>query len=91
MHRSKLNAIMIDCSTDTMDGSIAFWSQALGVVPLHSGDPTDPYVALEDVVDGLRVELQRVDDQSRIHFDIETDDVEAEAQRLKALGAQRHQ
>jgi Glyoxalase-like domain len=33
--------------------------------------------------------LQRVHDTSRIHLDIETDDVEAEVQRLEALGARR--
>ncbi|TAM98502.1 MAG: VOC family protein, partial [Rhodanobacteraceae bacterium] len=35
------------------------------------------------------VELQRVDHDSRVHLDIESDDVEAEARRLEALGAKR--
>ena len=89
MPHSRLSAIMIDCSEDTMDAGIRFWSQAFGVDPLHSGDPTDPYVALPDAVQGLRVELQRVNAPSRIHLDIETDDVEAEVRRLEALGATR--
>jgi hypothetical protein len=56
---------------------------------IHSDDPTDPYVALDGDTGGLRVELQRIGDASRIHLDIETDDVEAEVRRLEALGARR--
>ncbi len=89
MHHSRLSAIMIDCSEDTMDAGIRFWSQALGVAPVHSDDPTDPYVALPYAAEGLRVELQRVNAPSRIHLDIETDNVEVEVQRLEALGATR--
>src|SRR5262249_28723209 len=33
--------------------------------------------------------VQRVDHESRIHLDIEADDLEAEAARLEALGAKR--
>src|ERR687893_210525 len=86
MHRSKLGAIMIDCSPDTMVATVRFWSGALGKAVIDSHDPTDPYVALEGDVNGLRIELQRVNDTSRIHLDIETDDVEAEVRRLEALG-----
>lgn len=35
------------------------------------------------------VVLQKVGHKSRIHLDIETDDLEAEAERLAALGAKR--
>jgi hypothetical protein len=39
------------------------------------------------------VEVQRVggDTRSRVHLDVDTDDVEAEVQRLEALGARRLQ
>ena len=33
--------------------------------------------------------MQTVDHESRVHLDIETDDVEAEVRRLEALGAKR--
>src|SRR5207253_11320407 len=33
--------------------------------------------------------VQKVDHQSRIHLDIEADDLEAEVKRLEALGARR--
>jgi len=35
------------------------------------------------------IEVQAVDHASRIHLDIESDDIEAEVQRLEALGARR--
>jgi hypothetical protein len=89
MHRSRLCAIMIDCSADTMDAGVAFWQQALGGTVRRSEDATSPYVALENGTSGLQLGLQRVHDTSRIHLDIETDNVEAEVQRLEALGARR--
>jgi hypothetical protein len=67
---------MIDCPPETMAASTRFWSAALGAIPIHSGDATDPYVALDGALGELRLELQQVDDQPRIHLDIETDDVE---------------
>jgi hypothetical protein len=33
--------------------------------------------------------LQQVEHESRVHLDIETDDIEAEVKRLEALGAKR--
>ena len=89
MHRSRLSDIIIDCSTDTMEASVQFWSRALGMTAHQPDDPASPYVALAGEVEGFRVGLQRVDDTSRIHLDIETDDVEAEVQRLEKLGARR--
>jgi hypothetical protein len=37
----------------------------------------------------IQVLLQKVDHPSRVHLDIETDDIEAEVQRLEKLGARR--
>ena len=39
--------------------------------------------------DGLHIEVQSVEHESRLHLDIETDDIEAEVGRLEALGAKR--
>jgi catechol 2,3-dioxygenase-like lactoylglutathione lyase family enzyme len=89
MHRSKLYAIMIDCSEDTFDASVDFWSGALGMAPARPDDPSDPYVPLKGDGSPLHIMLQRVHDTSRFHLDIETDDVEAEVRRLEALGATR--
>jgi len=39
----------------------------------------------------LHLEVQKVDHPSRVHLDIEADDIEAEVRRLEALGAKRVQ
>ena len=55
--------------------------------------PTAPaageYIALDASARDLSIEVQRVDHASRLHLDIESDDVEAEVQRLEKLGATR--
>ena len=40
---------------------------------------------------GLHIEVQTVSHPSRVHLDIETDDIEAEVRRLEKLGAKRIQ
>jgi hypothetical protein len=53
-------------------------------------DPEDTaYIGLEKDSRDLQIEVQQVDHPSRVHLDIETDDVEAEVRRLEALGAKR--
>lgn len=89
MHRSRLCAILVDCSPSTMDATTNFWSGALGKKAKYPADTTDPYVDFEGGTDGLIFATQRVNDTSRIHLDIETDNVEAEVQRLEKLGAER--
>jgi hypothetical protein len=42
---------------------------------------------LETKPDEPIVEIQRVDHESRVHIDIETDDIPAEVRRLEGLGA----
>ncbi len=91
MHRSRLAGVMIDCSEDTMEAGVRFWSQALGLTPASSKDPASPYVDLEGSRGSVEVGMQRVRDTSRIHLDIETDDVEGEVQRLEKLGARRRE
>jgi hypothetical protein len=49
------------------------------------------YQRLEDRQHGLDIEVQKVDHPSRVHLDIEADDIEAEVRRLEALGAKRVQ
>ncbi|MGH8111300.1 MAG: VOC family protein [Rhodanobacteraceae bacterium] len=90
MHRSRLCSIIIDCKTADLESAAHFWSQALGR-PLRQGaDPAHgKYAPLETVPDEPVIELQKVDHDSRVHLDIESDDVEAEVRRLEALGAKR--
>ncbi len=88
-HRSRLCAIMIDCPPDGMDEGVEFWGKALNMSPRSGKNVSNPYVFLEGHAGGFFVVLQRVEDDARIHLDFETDDVEAEVQRLEALGARR--
>jgi predicted enzyme related to lactoylglutathione lyase len=88
MHRSRLCAILIDCNTSDVDEAANFWSQALGrVVDLNHPGSRNHYRMLETPSDEPMVQIQRVDHESRVHIDIETDDIPAEVARLEKLGA----
>lgn len=90
MHKSRLAGFIIDCDTDDLDGAARFWSEALGYATKTSDDPEDSgYVMLETPPDEVHVEVQRVLHPSRVHLDIEADDIEAEVRRLERLGAKR--
>jgi predicted enzyme related to lactoylglutathione lyase len=90
MHKSRLGSLVIDCQGDDLDGAVAFWSSALGCKEQRSDDPaTQHYVNLQTGGDDVTMEVQKVDHPSRVHLDIETDDIEAEVQRLEKLGAIR--
>ncbi len=90
MHRSQLAGFIIDCRTDDLEAAAAFWSRALGLKRRASKSPEDAgYELLETKPNDLHIEVQKVDHESRVHLDIETDDVEAEVRRLEALGAKR--
>ncbi len=53
------------------------------------GEEGEKYLRLIDPADRLHVEVQSVDHPSRVHLDIETDDIESEVRRLEGLGATR--
>jgi predicted enzyme related to lactoylglutathione lyase len=88
MHRSRINGILIDCRTDDIDGAARFWANALGraVDPTHPGSRGD-YRMLSTPAGAISVQIQRVDHESRVHLDIETDDIPAEVDRMEKLGA----
>lgn len=89
MHRSKLAGLIIDCETEDLDAAADFWSRALGA-PARPRNPEDfAYVALGMRPDEPYVEVQKVAHPSRVHLDIETDDLEREVARLMRLGARR--
>jgi len=90
MHHSRLSTIVIDCEVDDLAPAVQFWSRALGK-PIASLDPDGDgkYAELETAADEPLILLQRVEHESRVHLDIETDDIEAEVARLEALGATR--
>jgi catechol 2,3-dioxygenase-like lactoylglutathione lyase family enzyme len=87
MHRSRLAGFIVDCRTDDLDAATYFWSAALGM-PQRTAEG-DLYVALDASARDLAIEVQKVEHESRVHLDIETDDIEAEVRRLEGLGAKR--
>ena len=74
MHRSRINGLLIDCQTDDIDAAARFWAEALGrpVDPQHPGSRGN-YRMLETPPGELSVQVQRVEHESRVHLDIETD------------------
>ncbi len=90
-HRSRLAGFIIDCNTDDLDAAADFWSQALGcsVADRDAGDGEAEYQMLGDTPGELHIEVQKVAHPSRVHLDIESDDVDAEAERLEKLGAKK--
>ncbi len=88
MHHSRINGLLIDCKTDDIDAAARFWAEALGrpIDPNHPGTRGN-YRMLETPSDELSIQVQCVDHESRVHIDIETDDIPAEVSRLEKLGA----
>ena len=92
MHRSRLCHFVIDVSD--LDQGVLFWSAALNAaeepVPENS---RHIYRRLRLPDSEVRILLQKTSDEKvskeRMHLDLEADDVEAEVERLEALGATR--
>ena len=90
MHKSKLGGFIIDCRTEDLGAAADFWGAALGMpVKELPGAEGEIYRRLEDRQHDLHIEVQKVEHPSRVHLDIETDDIDAEVRRLEALGARR--
>jgi len=87
MHKSRLAGFIIDCKDADPVRAAEFWSAALGLDLLGADGPG--YVRLDGRPHGLTIETQRVSHESRVHLDVESDDIEAEAARLERLGAKR--
>jgi hypothetical protein len=89
MHKSRLAGFIIDCKTADPGSAAEFWGAALGMEVQTLPGQEGKYVQLVDPINDLHVEVQSVSHPSRVHLDIEADDVEAEVRRLEALGAKR--
>lgn len=87
----KVGSVVIDCND--FDRMSAFWRDALRYV---AGEPADDdWVILRDPSGrNVNVSLQQVPEKSsgknRLHFDLYTENQEAEVKRLLELGATRH-
>jgi len=95
MHHSRLCALLIDCKTSDVDAAARFWAATLGrpVDTNHRGSRGN-YRMLETPPDEPIVQIQRVDHESRVHIDIEADDipaVNAGSKMHRLAGVKMHQ
>ena len=88
MHKSRLAGFIIDCHTDDLPAAARFWSEALGL-PIRPAAEDPLYRTLATAPEEMHIEVQQVAHASRVHLDIEADDIEAEVRRLEELGARR--
>jgi predicted enzyme related to lactoylglutathione lyase len=89
-HHSVLIALVIDCQVEDLEPALRFWSAALERrIASHDQDGDGRYGELETGPDEVFVLLQKVTHESRVHLDIQTDDLDAEVARLERLGARR--
>ncbi|MEM9031760.1 MAG: VOC family protein [Pseudomonadota bacterium] len=84
VHRSRLGGISIDCQNADLIAARDFWAGVFGDACRQ--EPEETFVRLDPRA-GLTIEVQRVDHPSRVHIDLETDDVSAEVARLEEIGA----
>jgi hypothetical protein len=89
MHRSRVCAFVIDCQSEDVGPAAEFWGRALGKPVDASKVDASSYRELKTGPDEVILLVQKVDHPSRIHLDIETDDLDAEVRRLEVLGAKR--
>jgi predicted enzyme related to lactoylglutathione lyase len=90
MHKSRLAGFIIDCNTEDLDAAARFWSGALGLPAESAAEAREArYRILATPPGHPHVEVQQVTHESRVHLDIEADDIEAEVRRLERLGARR--
>ena len=90
MHKSKLAGFIIDCKTDDLATAAGFWGKALGAPAKQEVNPANgPYIELDMLPGEPYIEVQSVKHESRMHLDIEADDIPAEVSRLEKLGAKK--
>jgi Glyoxalase-like domain len=86
MHRSRIGIVLIDHPEEHYDAGLAFWAAVTGHEPVAQDGP---YASLGTLGGTHNLEVQRTGSgtASRLHLDIETDDIPAEVERLVGLGA----
>jgi predicted enzyme related to lactoylglutathione lyase len=91
MHKSRLAGFSIDCQSADLEAATQFWSAALGyaLLPPRTTPEEAHYRQLDTGRTDVQIEVQQVEHPSRVHLDIESDDIEAEVERLEKLGAKR--
>ncbi len=88
-HYSRLQMIVIDVPEGDHDTELTFWQEATGQT-LTQIEKHPEYHGAALPGGDFALLIQRLGTgPARIHLDIHTDDLEAEAERLEALGARR--
>ena len=93
-HRSKIRHVFIDVADADHDRELAFWAgaskgQPRQWLPAHPEFHTLAPPAGEEGSAQVFFHVQRLGaDSTRLHLDIETDDIDAEVARLERLGAE---
>jgi catechol 2,3-dioxygenase-like lactoylglutathione lyase family enzyme len=87
MHRILLREVVVDAPEATFAATRDFWAAAL-VAEARAIEEFPEFTALPDAASLSWVGLQNIGSgEARFHLDIETDDVDAEVERLTGLGA----
>jgi hypothetical protein len=85
-HRSRISTVLVDTSAQSYEAVARFWGAALGRKLDFAAQ--ERYASLPGA--HLDFVVQRIEPgREGVHFDIETDDVDAEVARLETLGARR--
>ncbi len=89
MHRILLREVVIDVPRELFAATRDFWAAALSAEARRVPDYPE-FTSLRDPAALSWVGLQEIGDgEPRLHFDIESDDVDAEVARLTGLGAEK--
>jgi hypothetical protein len=87
MHRILLREVVVDAPKETFAATRDFWAAAL-LTAAREVTEFPEFTALPDAASLSWVGLQNIGSgAARFHLDIETDDVDAEVERLIGLGA----
>jgi predicted enzyme related to lactoylglutathione lyase len=80
--------VFVDVPSQKAEAARTFWSQAIGWAVGSTWDSHPEFTSLEPPEGDSYVHVQEVDDDPRIHVDIVVRDLDEEANRLVALGAE---
>jgi predicted enzyme related to lactoylglutathione lyase len=87
MHRIFLRTTVLDFAPEVHDQALAFWATALDVEPRPGTRFPEYHFLRHGAFHGVVLVQKLGDGPSRVHLDIETDDVAAEVTRLVGAGA----
>ncbi len=87
MHRVFLRTTVLDFAPEVHDQALAFWTAALDVEPRRGTHFPEYHVLERGAFHGVVLVQKLGEGPSRVHLDIETDDVAAEVGRLVRAGA----